>query len=215
MNYIENIFGCICAPLLIAVFFLRGKIRYMMLFLIAGITMCLLSSYISTFFAAVQGAQLIEAAIEIAPLVEEIMKLMPLLFCIIIFGIDAEDAPNAVLMTAIGFSTFENICYLTQNGGAHLLDLIVRGFGTGAMHIVCGSINAFGITAIWNQKWLRLAGSIALLSVSAVYHGCYNALVSQTGAVAYIGYGIPLVTAAILTNFRLRKKPHSISLSTT
>ena len=206
MNYIENIFICICAPLLIAVFFLRGKTRYMMLFMIAGITMCLLSSYVSTFIAAVQQADLTVASLEIAPLVEEIMKLLPLLFCIVVFGVNAEDAADAVLMTAVGFSTFENVCYLTQNGSEHLFALVVRGFGTGAMHIVCGSITAFGITSLWYRKWLRLAGSFALLSAAAVYHGAYNILVSQTGAAAYIGYGIPLVTAIVLLSIRLRRK---------
>ncbi len=103
MNYIENICICIFAPLLIAVFFLRGKTRYMMLFMIAGITMFLLSSYVSTFIAAVQHADQIVASLEIAPLVEEIMKLLPLLFSIAVFGMKADDAAEAILMTAGAF----------------------------------------------------------------------------------------------------------------
>ncbi len=83
---------------------------------------------------------------------------------------------------------------------------MVRGFGTGAMHVVCGSITAFGITSLWYRKWFRLAGSFALLSAASVYHGAYNILVSQTGAAAYIGYAVPLVTASILLGIRLRRK---------
>ena len=38
------------------------------------------------------------------------------------------------------FATFENVCYLTQNGAGQFVYLLIRGFGTGAMHIVCGSV---------------------------------------------------------------------------
>ena len=49
MNYIENIFVCLVAPLLIAQICTRGKGKRMMLFLFSGMAVCLLSSYISTF----------------------------------------------------------------------------------------------------------------------------------------------------------------------
>ena len=37
-------------------------------------------------------------------------------------------------MTAAGFATFENVCYLTANGAEHLTRLVIRGFGTGSLH---------------------------------------------------------------------------------
>ncbi len=49
----------------------------------------------------------------------------------------------APLLVAIGFATFENACYLTQNGSANLWLLLIRGFGTGAMHVLCGVITGF------------------------------------------------------------------------
>lgn len=58
MNYIENIFVCLAAPLLIALICTRGKGKRMVLFLLSGMAACLLSSYISTFIAAIQGADL-------------------------------------------------------------------------------------------------------------------------------------------------------------
>ena len=92
---------------------------------------------------------------------------------------EKEDVSGCALMIAAGFATFENVCYLTQNGAASLLHLLIRGFGTGAMHVTNGALTAAGLMA---------------LAIS--YHGIYNLLVSQTGAAAVIGCLIPGVTAA-------------------
>ena len=51
--YIENIYICLAAPLLVSILYMRGRKRAPMLFLLIGMTVCLLSSYISTFAAAV------------------------------------------------------------------------------------------------------------------------------------------------------------------
>lgn len=202
MNYIENVFVCLAAPLLIALICTRGKGKRMMFFLLSGMAACLLSSYISTFIAAVQGADLLSASMEISPLVEEGMKLFPILFYLLIFEPRTMDIADSCLMTAIGFATFENVCYLMTNGADRILHLLIRGFGTGAMHVVCAFIMAAGILRLWDREWLRAAGTVALLAVAITYHGIYNILVSQTGALALIGYLIPLFTTVITLIFR-------------
>ena len=177
MNYIENVFICLVAPLLISVFWMKGKARRLMIFLIIGMGACLLSSYISTFLAIIQGADFLSASLEIAPLVEESIKLFPLLFYLLIFEPEAKDAANASLMTAIGFATFENVCFLMENGADSVLHLLIRGFGTGTCHV-------------------------ALLAVAITYHGIFNILVSASGAIAIIGYFIPIVTIIVTRFFR-------------
>lgn len=134
------------------------------------------------------------------------MKLLPVLFYVMVFDDETDESANAAIMTAAGFATFENVCYLTQNGAASLFALTVRGFGTGAMHIVCGSLAALGITSLWKRRWLRVAGTLALLALACTFHGSYNILVSQTGAVAYIGYAIPLLSAIAMFVLLTRRK---------
>ena len=202
MNYIENIFICLAAPLLIAVICAKGKGKRIMLFLLSGMAACLLSSYISTFIAAVQGADLLSASLEISPLVEETLKLFPLLFYLLIFEPRKEDIADSCLMTAIGFATFENVCYLMQNGADRILYLLIRGFGTGTMHVVCAFIMLAGILRLWNRLWLRAAGTVGLLAAAITYHGVYNILVSQTGTLALIGYMIPLLTTIMTLLFQ-------------
>ena len=197
MNYIENIYICLAAPLLIAAVCMRGKGSRVMLFLLAGMSVCLLSSYISTFLASVQGMGTLSASLELAPIVEELMKFLPVLFYLLIFEPERIDIADSILMTAVGFATFENACYLTSNGADQVLHLLIRGFGTGAMHVVCGSIIAIGILLLWDRIWLRVAGTFGLLSIAMTFHGIYNVLVSQTGPAAMIGYLIPLLTVVL------------------
>ncbi|SDA48681.1 Membrane proteinase PrsW, cleaves anti-sigma factor RsiW, M82 family [Lachnospiraceae bacterium G11] len=202
MNYIENVFICLVAPLLISVFWMKGKARRLMIFLIIGMGACLLSSYISTFLAIIQGADFLSASLEIAPLVEESIKLFPLLFYLLIFEPEAKDAANASLMTAIGFATFENVCFLMENGADSVLHLLIRGFGTGTCHVVCALFISIGIYRLWDKEWLRNIGTLALLAVAITYHGIFNILVSASGAIAIIGYFIPIATIIVTRFFR-------------
>ena len=196
--YIENIYICLAAPLLVSVLYLRGKNQASMIFLLTGMTVCLLSSYISTFAAAVLETELVTASVEITPIVEESMKLFPVLFYLMVFEPKKEQAAEEAVISAIGFATFENVCYLLTNGAADTLHLIIRGLGTGTMHLVCGMIVAGGLLMVWDRLYLRIAGTIGLLCVSMTYHAIYNLLVTQTGAAAVIGYLIPIVTAGAI-----------------
>lgn len=202
MNYIENIYVCLAAPLLIAALCVRGNGRKMMLFLLGGMTVCLLASYINTFFAALTGISTLTASVEIAPMTEEIMKFLPIVFYLLVFEPERKELPSGILMTAVGFATFENACYLTSNGAADVIHLLIRGFGTGSMHVVCGFLVAIGIIYLWDRTWLQFAGTAGLLSVAITFHGIYNILVSQTGTAAMVGYLIPLITIIMTLVFR-------------
>ncbi len=205
MNYIENIYLCIAAPLLVAIVSLKGKHRKMMIFLLSGMTSCLLSSYITTFLSVRRHAETYQTAWEIAPMIEELMKLLPVLFYLMVFEPKSrDDTAWCMIHVAVGFATFENICWLTANGASHILLILIRGFGTGAMHVVCGAMVSAGLMYMWKDMWLRIAGTTGILTLAFTYHGIYNILVEQDGAVAWIGYIIPMVTTVLVILIRNR-----------
>ena len=109
MTYIENVFICMASPLLIAALCMGKQQTKFFLFCLAGMGACLLSAYINTFFAELCGADTFAATAEIAPVVEEVMKLLPLLFYLLIFEPKAEQIKNAAVITALSFATFENV----------------------------------------------------------------------------------------------------------
>lgn len=197
MTYIENVFACIAAPLLIAALCAgRANARYFV-FALAGMLACLLSAYVNTFFAVLLDASALGATAEIAPVVEEIMKLLPLLFYLLVFEPEGDKIRAAILVTAVGFATFENACFLMENGADDLGFLLIRGFGTGAMHIVCGVIVGCGMVYVWPRGALRAAGTCALLGTAVVFHGIYNLLAACGGRVQYAAYALPIVLLAI------------------
>lgn len=197
MTYIENVFACIAAPLLIAALCAgRANARYFV-FALAGMLACLLSAYVNTFFAVLLDASALGATAEIAPVVEEIMKLLPLLFYLLVFEPEGDKICAAILVTAVGFATFENVCFLIENGADDLGFLLIRGFGTGAMHIVCGVIVGYGMVYVWPRGALRAAGTCALLGTAVVFHGIYNLLAACGGRVQYAAYALPIVLLAI------------------
>ena len=205
MNYIENTYVCLAAPMLIAIISLRKEGQRSLFFVLMGMTACLLSAYISSFIAGVMGLELSAAVYELSPVVEEIMKAMPVLFYLLVYEPDKRSAVTCTLMLAVGFATFENICYLTAFGSADLLRLVIRGFGTGAMHIVCGMAVALGLFFLWDQVWLQVVGGFALLCFVITFHAIFNVFVSQTGVIFWVGSMIPL-TLVLVYHLFFRKR---------
>lgn len=205
MTYIENVFICMVSPLLIAALCM-GK-RHIKFFLccLVGMGACLLSAYINSFLAALYGAYTLSTTAEITPVVEEVMKLLPLLFYLLVFEPKTESIKNAAIIVALAFATFENVCYLIQNGAGHFSFIFFRGIGTGAMHVICGAIVGGGLAFVWQRTWLKIAGTCGLLGAAITLHAIYNLLIAYGGAVQYIAYILPvlILTAGKLISRRM------------
>ena len=84
---------------------------------------------------------------------------------------------------------------------------MIRGFGAGAMHVVCGMVVALGLSFLWDQVWLRVVGGFGLLCAVITFHAVFNVFVNQTGPVFWIGNAIPLaMVLAYLLFFRWKAK---------
>ena len=135
MTYIENIFLCLALPMLLSLLFTSGSPRRFTLFVVLGMATCLLSAYVSSFFMGRHQCSAVTTAIEIAPVCEEILKLLPLLLYFLIFEPDSHKLTPAAIGIAVGFATFENVCYLTENGAGSFVFLLIRGMSAGALHL--------------------------------------------------------------------------------
>lgn len=195
MTNIENIFICMTAPILLGALLAGRRYRSVFLLLAAGYLVCMLSAYINTFFTGFYQAGLAAATVEITPAVEEIMKLLPLLFYLLVFEPPAKSAFVGMLIINMGFATFENVCYLVANGASDVVFLLMRGLGTGAMHVVCGAMVGYGLLFVWKQPQLKLAGTLGLLGASVTYHAMYNMFVGEGGILQIIGFVFPTLTA--------------------
>ena len=198
MIYAENILLCIAVPLLISLLFIRGDARRYVSAFLLGMGVCLIAAYVSSFFGLVAGMDENDTSVFLSPVVEELMKLLPLLFFLVLFS--PEDRQLSMLAVAIGagFATFENCCYILTAGAGSLPYILVRGLAVGVMHIV--SILALSVWLIVAKRlkafsFPAIAGG---LSLAMIFHALYNLLVSAPGVSMWIGYLLPLLTAAAL-----------------
>ena len=207
MIYSENIFVCMIVPVFVTLIFVKGNARRLELNFIIGMTACLLGAYISGFFNAVTGMGVEDTAIFISPVVEEGMKFLPLLFYFHMFEPDDDNIFLAAVGIGAGFATYENVCYMVSSGAESLSYLLIRGLAVGVMHIVSVYASVFGLVIARKLKAMRISSMVGALSLSMLFHGTYNLLVSQPGITSYIGFTVPLLTAfAMLFAMKSLKK---------
>ena len=197
MIYAENILICIALPLIISLFFIHGRARQFAASFLAGMGVCLLAAYISGFINAAGGLEGEYTSIFVSPVVEELMKFLPILFFMFMFM--PEDRSLLIVAVGIcaGFATFENCCYILSSGAESLPYILIRGMAVGVMHIVSGLAVSFGLIIARRYRMLSLAGITGALGLSTSFHALYNLLVSEPGISSVIGYGLPIVTAAV------------------
>ena len=118
MNYIENIFILLAAPFVACLLCVRGHPKAMVAAMLSGMCACLLSAYVTSFVAQYVGGDSVYAAVEIAPLVEETLKLLPILFYLTVLKPRPNDVGLAFVFVAVGFATMESGFYLASNGTA-------------------------------------------------------------------------------------------------
>lgn len=126
------------------------------------------------------------------------MKLLPLLFYFLIFEPEPKELPGAAIALAVGFATFENVCYLTENGAEDFTFLLIRGISAGALHILCGILVGFGISHVFRHRWLALTGTVGVLGACTGFHGVYNLLISAGGGWKLAGCLFPSLMILLL-----------------
>lgn len=198
MIYSENIFVCMAVPLLLTLFFVRDNARQFVWNFLLGMVVCLLGAYISGFLDVATGMGTEDTAIFISPVIEEAMKFLPLLFYFLMFEPEDDRLFHAAVGIGAGFASYENVCSMVSSGAENLAFLLIRGLAVGVMHIVSVFAMMLGLVIVRRFKAMRFASMVGALSLSMLFHGMYNLLVSEPGITSAIGYAMPLATAVIL-----------------
>ena len=198
MIYAENILLCIAVPLLIALLFVRGGARRFVAAFLLGMAVCLISAYISGFFNLITGMGENDTSIFLSPVIEELMKMLPLIFFMLLFSMESRTFMMIAVAVGAGFATFENCCYILTSGADSLPYILIRGLAVGVMHIV--SVLALSIWLILAKrlKAFTFPAVVGGLSLAMIFHALYNLLVSQPGVYSVIGYTMPLIAAGLL-----------------
>lgn len=202
MNGLPALTISMTAPLLIAVFLLKDNARRFAAFLVAGLTVCLLSAYINSFFVASVGMVDVEVIIKLTPISEEVMKALPVFFFLAVFQPKREHILQCAIAVGLGFAMAENAYVLISAGGAgNPLSAVVRGFSAGLMHTVCGALLGHGLALTYRQKYMAVPAAFGLLCLTSTCHAIYNLFVSAGGRWETVGYVLPfaVVTTVLIT----------------
>lgn len=198
MIYSENILLCIAIPLIVTLVFLRRSAQRFTVSFLLGMGACLISAYISGYVGLVTQASSTDTAVYFSPVIEETMKLLPIVFFLSLYDPDEGEMLPCAIALGAGFATFENCCYLLAVGSESLRFTLVRGFAVGVMHIVSMVAMSLGILLARRYHTPPLAGSVGALAMSTTFHALYNLLVSEPGMPSYIGFALPLLMTGLL-----------------
>ncbi|MBQ9662974.1 MAG: PrsW family intramembrane metalloprotease [Oscillospiraceae bacterium] len=198
MIYAENILLCIGIPLLLTLLFLRDNARRFVLGFLLGMAACLLAAYVSGFLDLVSGMGQENTAVFLSPVMEELMKLLPLLAFLLLFRPEDGELLQTAIGIGVGFATFENCCNMLTAGAASLSHILVRSLAVGVMHVVSILALTLGLALTKRVRMLSFPCVLGAYSLSATFHAMYNLLVSEPGTSRWIGYALPLLTALLL-----------------
>lgn len=187
------LFISIFFPLLLMMLLVEGKAKLPILFVLVGIFTSVFASEVNGVLLNALRISRYDATIMVAPISEEILKALPILFFAMAISDKKENLFTASMATGIGFAILENAYSLIVNYETFSVTAaLIRGFGTGLMHGMCTLLVGFGISFIRKRRKLFAVGTFALLTTAITYHSIFNMLVQSKYSM--IGAVLPLVT---------------------
>lgn len=200
---IYYIYLAVAMPVLLALFLQKEGGRQSLAFLLSGMTVALLSGEMNAFLDVSLGMNPHESTIMLTPIVEELMKALPVMAFVLVFLPKDSAIISSALTCGVGFAILENCGYLLQNGADNLGFVLARGFSTGVMHGICTAFVGYGLSFVNKQKKIALPGIFAVLCAAITYHAIYNMLTGTSDWHRLVGFVLPVLTALILVGGRM------------
>lgn len=186
-----DIFVCLIIPMSMMLFMFKKESRAICIFLLIGMFICVLSGEINGFIANLNILDTQNISVNIAPLVEEFFKSLPIIFICFLLKPSKQQIAEYALSLGVGFATLENISIL-MGSNISLSYVFLRAIGAGMMHGICTLIVGLAMRNVIDKKAVYLSGTLAALSISVIYHSIYNMLI--TSKYVIVGVMLPIVT---------------------
>lgn len=190
------LFICLAIPISMMLLLFKGHSRMLCSFLIVGMFMCVFSGEINGFVLNNSQLDTEMVSVNVAPLVEEIAKAMPIVFISFLLKPSRQKIAELSLAVGVGFATLENVSILISSGNVSLGYALLRALGAGMMHGICTLIVGIAMMNVIEKRMMFFSGTLAALSVAVIYHSIYNMLITSDFMMA--GIILPLLTFAII-----------------
>lgn len=183
---------CMVVPLLLLMTMLNKQSRLLLGFVLGGMVLAVCAYEINSLVCVLFQLSGQELSITAAPMIEEILKALPVLFFAILVSDDRKLVLQLAMASGIGFAILENafllITYVDQ------VDIgwaIVRGVSTSLSHGICTMIVGCGIVFVRKQKKLFYTGTFALLAAAMTLHAIFNLLIQSP--FDYVALALPII----------------------
>ena len=194
---------CMVVPLLLLMTMLDKPSRLLLGFVLGGMLLAVCAYEINSLVCALFLLSGQELSITAAPIIEEILKALPVLFFAILVDDDRKLVLQLSMASGIGFAILENafllITYVNQ------VDIgwaIVRGASTSLSHGICTMIVGCGIVFVQKQKKLFYTGTFALLTTAMTLHAIFNLLIQSP--FDYLALALPIIIYLIYWIIKLQ-----------
>ena len=196
----ENInlilFICLFIPMSMMLFIFKGQSRLLCGFLLIGMFACVFSGEINGLIMKTYNLDVNNVSINIAPLVEEILKAFPIILVSLLYKPTKQQIGEYALSVGVGFATLENISILISSQNISFIYAFLRAIGAGMMHGICTLLIGIVMRNIINKKKIVVSGTLAALSISIIYHSIYNMLIISKYII--VGAILPIITFIVI-----------------
>ena len=210
-HLIYILFVSVFVPILLMACLIEKKARQPIIFVLIGIFVSVFAAEVNGLLRNLLPMSTFEVTIVITPIIEEILKAIPILVFATMLTAKKEALFTASMAVGIGFAVLENAYYLLNDASFNMIDAIIRAFGAGLMHGMCTLLVGVGISFVNKRSKIFVVGTFALLSTAITYHGIYNMLVQSDYMI--IGFLLPISTYIPFVIWRFKLKKNKISTS--
>ncbi len=191
------LFICLVLPMLMMSVVFKGESRTLIIYMVLGIFACLVAGSIDGTILSSTSLTYYYMTINITPIVEEILKALPIMYLAFIFKPTKQHLLECSIAVGIGFAMLENAYIFADSAASITLDwAIIRGLGAGMMHSICTLAVGYGISLFGIHKKWYATGTVALLATAMIYHAFYNLLIQSD--YMYLGLALTVITFLII-----------------
>ena len=184
---------CIVIPFLLVLPVLDKKSRKTVFFIAVGLTVCLAASGINYLLHWFIEKDAYYFATTISPVVEEVLKAIPILIFAFTVSDDRKDLLAVSFSLGVGFAVLENAVIFTgSQENVRYAWAIARGFGASLMHSICTMCVGVGMSYVKKNRKIFYSEIFALLAAAITYHAIFNVFVLSQ--LMYLGILIPIST---------------------
>jgi len=203
-DVILEIIICVVIPSAFLCIFLDNKARLLMISFVSGVIACLLVYYLdNNILSKMLGGLSSYFVSTISPLIEELIKFIPIFFLIKKSAqeLDAKSVVGLSFTVGVGFCVVENLYFLLYSvSSSGLVWIISRCIGTGLMHSISSTVIGLGLYYGFNDARLRFEFLLSAFCFAAMYHGLFNLLV-QAQSFKFLGILIPILSYIVILYF--------------